>query len=164
MRVLLSAAGRAFLRTGAVAFLALATGILAAPNLRQAAALAGAASLAAIVAGVRAIRVFVPSISKQLAASLHVPVAYAEVVITLVTTALFGFIVLVEGVLSAPNLDAARAAGLAALLAVGDALVRVGQAWLTPGEPGGAGISTPEQPVPAAALSTPMPTNPGGGG
>ena len=159
MRAILSAAGRAFLRDFAVTFLALATGILAAPNYRQAAALAGAASLAALVAGVRAIRVFVPQISEGLAKLLNVPVAYAEVVITGLTTLIVGFITLVEGVLSAPDLEAGKAAALAGMLAIATALVRLAQAFLTPGESPtpGLGVSVPRQPVPAAALPTPMP-------
>lgn len=152
MRTILSAAGRAFLRDGAIAFLALATGILSAPNLNQAAALAGAASIAAIIAGVRAIRVFVPGISKGLADTLGVPNAYAEVVLTGITTLLVGFIALAEGVLSAPDIATGKAAALAGILAIGTALVRVVQAVLTPGEPGGAGISVPAQPVSPASF------------
>lgn len=161
MRVLLSAAGRAFIRDFAVTFFALAAGIWTAPNYRQAAALAGAASLAAFVAGVRAVRVFVPQISTGIAGMLHVPLAYSEVVITGLTTLIVGFCVLVEGALSAPDLEAGKAAALAGLIAIGTALWRLVQAWLTPGEPGGAGIPTPPQPVPPAALPTPMaPDNP----
>ena len=154
MRVLLSAAGRAFLRDGLIAFLALATGILAAPNQAQALALAGAASIAALSAGVRALRIFVPQLAEAIAAALHIPVAYAEVIITGLTTLLVGFIALVEGVLSAPDLEASKAAALAGILAIGTALVRVFQAWLTPGEPSpdNGGIRVPPQPVPAAAL------------
>lgn len=163
MRSILSAAGRAFLRDGAIAFFALASGILAAPNYRQAAALAGAASIAALVAGVRAIRVFVPSIAEGLAKLLNVPTAYAEVILTGITTLLVGFVALVEGVLSAPDLEAGKAAAVAGLLAIGTALVRVVQAWLTPGETPvpGTGISVPAQPVPPAAL--PATTQPGSG-
>lgn len=160
MRVLLSAAGRAFLRDFAVTFFALATGILAAPDYRQAAALAGAASLAALVAGVRALRVFVPGLSTGLAKLLSVPTAYAEVVLTGLTTLLFGFLALVEGFLSAPDLKAGKAAALAGLLALGTTLVRVVQAALTPGEPGPLPIPTPPQPVPAAALPRPIPNQP----
>ncbi len=154
MRSILSAMGRAFLRDGAVAFFALASGILAAPNINQAAALAGAASIAMLVAGVRAIRVYVPQLAEAIARALNVPSAYAEVILTGLTTLLVGFIALVEGVLSAPNLDAGKAAALAGLLAIGTALVRVVQAWLTPGESPveGTGISVPAQPVPPAAL------------
>lgn len=155
MRVILSAMGRAFLRDGGVAFLALASGILAAPNLNQAAALAGAASIAALVGGVRAIRVFIPSLSKAIADALGAPTAYAEVLLTGITTLIVGFVALVEGVLSAPDLDASKAALVAGMLAIGTALVRVVQAFLTPGEPGPGGISTPPQPVPPAALATP---------
>lgn len=152
MRVILSAAGRAAFRDAAVAFLMLSTGIWAAPNLDQAYALAGAASIAALVAAARALRVFVPQISEGIAKSLGISQAYAEAVVTGITTLALGFLALVEGVLSAPDLDAARAAGLAGLLAIGTALTRVVQAWFTPGEPGGAGIQVPPQPVASASL------------
>jgi hypothetical protein len=162
MRVILSAAGRAFLRDFAIAFLALASGILAAPNLRQAGALAAAASIAALIAGVRAIRVFVPQIAEGLAKALNVPTAYAEVVLTGITTLIVGFIALVEGVLSAPDLEAGKAVAVAGMLAIGTALVRVVQAWLTPGESPtpGLGVQVPAQPVPPAAL--PPTTQPSG--
>jgi hypothetical protein len=154
MRSILSAAGRAALRDFAVTFLALATGIFAAPNMDQALALAGAATIAGLVAAVRAVRVFVPGIARGLASVLNVPTAYAEVIITGLTTAIVGFIALTEGVLSAPDLETGKAAALGGLLGVGTALVRVAQAFLTPGESPapGAGIPVPSQPVPNAAL------------
>jgi len=154
MRSVLSAAGRAAIRDAAVAFLALATGILNAPNLNQAAALAGAASIAALVAAVRAVRVFVPGLSEAVAAAVRLPATYGEVAITALTTFLIGFLVLAEGVLSAPDLSTAKAAGVAGLLAIGTALVRVVSAFFTPGESPspGAGIPVPPQPVPSAAL------------
>jgi hypothetical protein len=154
MRSVLSAAGRAAVRDAAIAFLALATGILAAPNYQQAAALAAAASIAALVAGVRAIRVFIPQLATAVANALHVPTAYAEVVLTGITTLLVGFVALVEGVLSAPDLDAGKAAAVAGMLAIGTSLVRAVQAWLTPGETPvpGTGIVVPAQPVPPTAL------------
>lgn len=153
MRVILSAAGRAFLRSALIAFLALAAGILTAPNLDQALALAGAASIAALDAGFRAIRVFVPQLADALARSLGL--AGAEVVLTGIQTLLAGLIALFLGVLSAPDLSGAKAAVMAGTLAIGTALVRVAQAWLTPGEaPGsGGGISVPPQPVAPESLS-----------
>lgn len=154
MRVILSAAGRAALRDFLIAFLALATGILSAPNYRQTAALAGAASIAGLVAAVRALRVFVPQLSTGIASLFNVPVTYAEVLLTAVTTFLMGFLVLAEGVLSAPDLDGAKAAWTAGMLAIGTALVRVAQAFLTPGEANTGGITAPPQPVPPAALPT----------
>jgi len=157
MRVILSAMGRAALRDFLIAFLALATGILAAPNVNQAAALAGAASIAGLVAVVRGVRVFVPQLAQGIAALIHVPVTYAEVLLTAITTVLVGFLALSEGVLSAPDLEAGKAAALAGILAIGTALVRVIQAFLTPGEPGGGGISVPAQPVPPEALPPTIP-------
>lgn len=161
MRVLLSAMGRSLGRDGAVAFLTLASGIWAAPNMEQAGALAGAASIAALVAVVRGFRAFIPQVSTGLAKALHVPLAFSEVAITAITTFLVGFAALAEGVLSAPDLDGARAAGLAGILAVGTALTRLVQAWLTKGELGDGGISLPPQPVPPEALPKPLPQDPG---
>jgi methylmalonyl-CoA mutase cobalamin-binding subunit len=154
MRVILSAAGRAFLRDAAVAFLALATGILTAPNEAQALALAGAASIAAVASGLRAVRVFVPGLSAALATRLGL--AGSEVVLTVITTFVAGVIAVGLEVLSAPSLDAAKTAGFAATLAIGTGIVRALQAWLTPGEaPGtGGGIVVPSQPVAPASLPT----------
>jgi hypothetical protein len=134
-------------------------GIFAAPNMSQAAALAAAASLGALVAGVRAVRVFVPQLTTGLASRLGIPQSWVEVVITAGTTFGLGFLTLVEGVLSAPNLDAARAAAVAGFLALGTAVVRVLQAAFTPGESpvDGGGIVTPPQPVVPAALPAPTP-------
>lgn len=157
MRVILSAAGRAFLRDFIVTFAAFATGIFAAPNVHEAQALAVAASLASLTAAFRALRVFVPSISTGLAKLLRIPTAYAEVVITGLTTFLIGFLALANGVLSAPSYHDAKAAAIAGVLALGTALVRVVQAFLTPGEPGGGGITVPPQPVPPAALPPSLP-------
>jgi len=157
VRVILSAAGRAFIREFAVTFFVLASGIWTAPNYRQAAALAGAASLASLVAGVRAVRVFVPGLSTAIADLLNVPVTYSEILITAITTFLLGWLTLAEGVLSAPDLDGAKAAATAGLLAIGTALWRIVQAFLPPGEFASGGIATPPQPVPAAALPRPIP-------
>lgn len=153
MRVILSAAGRAFLRDFAIAFLAFATGIINAPDYSQAAALAVAGSLASLVAGVRALRVFVPGLTEAIAKALHIPQAYSEAVITGLTTLLVGTLAFVTAALSAPDLETAKAAMLAGVLGIGTALVRVVQAFFTPGEPGGGGISVPPQPVPQEALS-----------
>lgn len=154
MRVILSAAARAAARDAAVAFVTLALGIWAAPDLNQAYALAGAASIAALIAAVRAVRVFAPGIAEGLADFLGIPVAYAEVVITGLTTLIVGFLAIVEGIASAPDLDAARAAGLAGILAVGTALTRIVQAFLTPGEGpvAGFGIKPPPQAIAPASL------------
>lgn len=157
MRVILDAMGRAFLRDFIITFVTFAGGILSAPNYREASSLAVAGSLAALVSAVRGVRVFVPQISTGIAKMIHVKLAYAEVLLTAITTFLVGFIALAEGVLSAPDFGAAHAALVAGGLAIGTSLVRVLQAWLTPGEGGDGGIKTPPQPVPAAALPTPIP-------
>jgi hypothetical protein len=159
MRVILSAAGRAALRDAAIAFLALATGILNAPNLNIALGLAGAASIAAVTAAIRALRVFVPQFSEALVDRFGIPESYTEVAFTALQTLVGGFLAMWLAVLAAPDLSAAKAAGLAGVLAIGTALVRVAQAWLTPGETPlpDAGITVPVQPVPPEALS---PTEP----
>ena len=157
MRVILSAMGRAFLRDGLVALLIYGAGIWSAPNLDQRYAIAVAASYAALAAGFRGVRVFVPQLSEGLAKLLNVPLAYAEVVITALTTVLSGFIAGAVGFFEAPNYDAGKAAFIAAMIGVGTGLSRLIQAWLTPGEPGPVGIQTPPQPVNAAALAQPMP-------
>lgn len=148
MRVILSAMGRTFLRAGIPAFFVLASGFWAAPNLAQARSIAAAASIAFVLAGARAIRVFVPQLATGLAKALGIPAAYGEVVVQSFTVMLFGFIALVEGVLSAPDLQAARAAGLAAILTAAEALFHVVEKWLTPeSQPAvGDGVPTPPQP------------------
>jgi len=155
VRVILSAAGRAALRDALIAFLALATGILNAPNLSIALGLAGAASIAAITAAIRAIRVFVPEISEALIDRFGIPESYTEVAFTALQTLLGGFLAMWLAVLAAPDLGAAKAAGLAGVLAIGTALVRVAQAFLTPGEDPlpGSGVEVPVQPVPPEAIS-----------
>ena len=125
MRKLLSTAGRAFLRAFIVTFVGLATGILAAPDLNQAYALAGAASIASLDASFGALRQFVPQLKFT---------GWPEVFTTVVQTAVAGFITLAIGTLASPNLGEARAASLAGLLAIGTGLLRVVQAYLTPGE------------------------------
>ena len=153
MRVLLSAAGRAFLRTFLITFSTFALGIWMAPNFNQALSLAVAASIASVDAALRALRVFAPDLAKQIAALLHVPERYSEVVITGIQTFIAGLIALLLTVLAAPDLTTARSAALSGLIAIGTALTRVLQGWLTPGEaPGGTGISVPPQNVSPASL------------
>lgn len=133
MDVILGKAGRAALRAGLVIAVTLAAGILNAPNLQEAKALATAASIAILVAAVGALRAFVPGFAEALAAALHVPVAYADVFISTATTFVLGFIALSEGVLSSPDWHAAKAAGVAGIVAIGDALIKIASNWLTAG-------------------------------
>lgn len=60
---LLSEAGRSFLRAFAGSLVALAPGILAAPDLNQAKLLAVAALVSSIAAGLKALQVFVPQLT-----------------------------------------------------------------------------------------------------
>ena len=134
MKTILSAAGRAALRDGLIAFLALASGIWVAPNLDQQKALATAAVIAGLIAAVRAVRAFAPGLATALARMLNVPESYAETVITGLTTLIVAFIVLVEGVLSAPDLATGKSVWVAGLLALGTTATRLLQALFTPGE------------------------------
>jgi hypothetical protein len=159
MRVILSAMGRTFLRDGLIALLVFGTGFWAAPDLNQRYAIAAAASYAALAAGFRGIRVYVPQLSEAIAGRLGVPLAYAEVVLTAITTIISGFVAGAVGFFEAPNFGEGKAAFIAAMLAVGTALSRLIQAALTPGEPGPVSIPTPPQPVSPAALAEPMAPN-----
>jgi hypothetical protein len=160
MRVILSAMGRAFLRDGLIALLIFGAGIWSAPNLNQRYAIAAAASYAALAAGFRAIRVFVPQLSVAIESKLHLPMAYAEVVLTGISSVISAFIVGSIGFFEAPNTSEGKAAFIAAMMGLGTALSRLIQAWLTPGEPGPVGINTPPQPVAPASLPEPLEQDP----
>lgn len=154
MRVILSAAGRAFLRAFIVSFLMLVSGFWVAPNLNEAYALAGAASIASVIAGLRAVLVFIPELSQAIAKALGIPIAWAEAAVTALTALLGGLISLLIDVLSAPDMNTARAVGLAGLIGIGAGLTRIAQALFTTGETPmpGSGIGVPPQPVPPEAL------------
>lgn len=150
MTHLLGVAGRTFLRTSLVAFLAFAPGLLNAPDYAQAVAIATAASIAALDAGFRALRYLVPALSEAMTDKLGVPKAFTEVVFTAVQTVLAGFITLTLTVLAAPDMDAARAAGVAGLLAIGTALARLLQGFLTNGE-----VPAPDVGLPGPGVDPP---------
>jgi len=145
VRGLLSAAGRAFLRAFVGSLLILLPGVLSAPNLDESFGLGVAALIASISAGVAAVQVFVPQ--------LTVPGRYGSIIADALRAFLATFLPLVTGVLSAPDLNTARAAGVAALVAAVTAAIRALQGYFTPGEHPNpqTGFATEDSPRPVGA-------------
>lgn len=141
MRNLLYAAGTAFLRSFGVTFLFAATGILTAPNYGAAKALSLAGLVAAIVAGLRSIQVFLPQIS--FSALMAQP--YAAWADSFVRTFLSSFLVALTGWLAAPDWGTWHSALLGIVLGAATAAVRAIQGLLTKGE----------TPTPASGIETP---------
>jgi hypothetical protein len=144
---LLYAAGTAFLRAFAVTFLFAATGLLAAPNLSAAVALSWAALVAALVAGLRTLQVFVPGLTTK-AIFGTVWGAYAD---SFLRAFLASFLTLLTGWLAAPDWSTWKSAILAVLVGAVTAGVRALQGLVTPGETpaAGSGVSVPAD-TPAA--------------
>lgn len=130
MQKLLYAAGTAFLRAFGVTFLLAATGILAAPNQSAAVALSWAALVASLVAGIRAVQVFVPGLS--FAALFAQP--YAAWIDSFTRAFLASFLTLLTGWLAAPDWSTWKSAVLAIIVGAITAGVRALQGLLTPGE------------------------------
>jgi len=123
---IMTAYGRAFL----VTFLLAATGILTAPDQVSAVALSWAALLASIVAGLRAIQVFIPGIS--FAGFVSQPIAAWLDAFTLAFLA--SFITLLTGWLAAPDLSTWKSAVTAVIIGALTAGVRALQGLATPGD------------------------------
>lgn len=130
MRHLLSEAGRSFLRAFAGSLLILLPGVLAAPDMGQVLGLATAAVIASLVAGFKAIQVFVP----QLSFSAYVDGLAGALLDSFSRAFLASFLVLLEGVLAAPDFDAGKSLFVAALIAAVTAGVRAVQGLFTSGE------------------------------
>lgn len=162
MRTILSAMGRDMLIAGALAFFTLLGGVWTAPNLGQAYALAGAASIGAVVAVLRIVPLYLPRLTSALASRFGI--AGGDAIVVAVTTAAGAFVSVAIDVLSAPDINAARAAGMAGLLGVGALVTRLVIGLLTKGETPSvtnAGVTVPPQPVAPASLPTPsLPQNP----
>lgn len=141
MQKLLYAAATAFLRAFGVTFLLAATGILAAPNQTALIALSWAALVASIVAGIRAVQVFIPGLS--FAALLAQP--YAAWADAFTRAFLASLLTLLTGWLAAPDWSTWKSAILAVLVGAGTSGVRALQGLLTPGETPAAdsGVVTP---------------------
>lgn len=142
MTHLLSEAGRSFLRAFVGSLLVLLPGVLAAPNLNNAYGLGVAALIASVTAGIKVIQVYIP----QLTFEAVVGKAYAAIVDSAARAFLGAFIVLLPGVLNAPDLSTSKTLITAALIAGVTAAVRALQGFLTPGD------------VPAPPKGIPTPT------
>lgn len=127
---LLSSAGRAFIGAFVASAIALSTGILAAPNLNEAYALGVAALFASIAAGVKVLQEFVPA----LRFGSYVPQPYGAWLDAFLQAALGAFLVLLVGVLNAPDLATAKSLLSAAVVGALMAGFRALQGLLTPGE------------------------------
>jgi hypothetical protein len=127
---LLYAALTAFGRAFGITFLMAATGIAAAPNVEAAQALSIAALIAAIVAGLRAIQVFIP----QLSFASFVPQPFAAWVDSFVRAFLAALAVAVTGLLAMPELPTDRSVWYAAITGALVAALRALQGLATPGE------------------------------
>lgn len=130
MNRLLFAAMTAFGRAFLVTFLFAVTGILSAPDQTTAVALSWAALVASIVAGLRAIQVFVPLISWK--GILSQPLAAWCDAFTL--GFLGSLITLLTGWLAAPDFETWKAAITAILIGALTAGVRALQGLATPGD------------------------------
>lgn len=130
MQKLLYAASTAFIRAFAVTFLFAATGLLSAPNQQAAVALSWAALVASVVAGLRAIQVFVPSLTVK---TLLGPVvgAWAD---SFLRAFLASLLTLLTGWLAAPDWSTWKSALLAVFLGAATAGVRALQGLVSAGE------------------------------
>jgi hypothetical protein len=130
MNKLLFAAMTAFGRVFIVTFLLASTGILAAPDQASAVALSWAAFIASIVAGLRAVQVFVPQISWK--SLLSQPLAAWADAFTLAFLATF--ITLLTGWLAAPEYTTWKSAVTAIFIGALTAGVRALQGLVTAGD------------------------------
>src|SRR3970040_3209116 len=130
LKNLLSSAGRAFIAAFAVSALTLSTGILAAPNLNEAFALGVAALFASVAAGIKVLQEFVP----QLRFGNYVAQPFGAYLDAFLQAALRTFLVLLVGILNAPDLATAKALATAAFIGALMAGFRALQGLVTPGE------------------------------
>lgn len=129
MNKLLFAAMTAFGRAFLVTFLVAVTGILSAPDQSAAIALSLSGLVASIVAGLRAIQVFIPQISfKQ-----FIPLPFAAWVDSFALAFLATFVTLLTGWLAAPDWSTWKSAVTAILIGALTAGVRVLQGLATSG-------------------------------
>jgi hypothetical protein len=142
MEKLLFAAMTAFGRAFGITFLFAATGLLAAPNLDAARSLSWAALAASLVAGFRAVQVFVP----QITFAKIVAQPYAAWLDSAVRSGVAAFITGITGWLASPDLSTWKAALLGIGVGVGTAIVRALQGLLTPSDSPkpGTGLTVPE--------------------
>jgi hypothetical protein len=149
MLLLLSEAGRSFLRAFVGSVIVLAPGILSAPNLDGAKTLAVAALFAAVAAGLKAVQVFIPQLSFRTVFRGQVApyYVYAD---SFVRAFLGAFIVSVVGLLTASEFSVSRSLLIGVVVGAVVAGVRAVQGILTPGD----------VPAPQTGLNVPPPPGP----
>lgn len=130
MTNLLEKAGASFLRAFGAALIVLAPGILSAPDLNGAKALAVAALFAALAAGFKALQVFIPGLTF----AKFIPQPFAAWVDSFARAFLGAFIASVIGLFVAPDLATLKAAITAALIGALAAAFRALQGTTTKGE------------------------------
>ena len=136
MTGLLSNAGRSFLRAFAGTLLVFIPGVLAAPNLGATRGLALAATVASLAAGLKAIQVFIPSLSF---ASLVGNSFFSSLLDSFARAFLGSFTTLMIGLLGAPEFSASKSAIVAALVAAVTTGIRGVQGLATSSEEPSAG-------------------------
>jgi hypothetical protein len=139
MRHLLGEAGRSALRAFIGSLIILLPGVLAAPNLNQAYGLGVAALIASVTAAIKAIQVFVP----QLSLAGLTGNKYAPIVDSALRAFVGAIIVLLPGILNAPDLSTAKGLATAALIAGVTAVVRALQGFFTAGDVPAPNTGTP---------------------
>lgn len=141
MNKLLFAAATSFLRVFGVTFLFAATGILSAPDLGSAVGLSMAALVASIVAGLRALQVFVPGITF----ARFAPQPIAAWLDSFSRAFIGVFLTLLTGWLAAPDWSTWKSALTAVIIGAFTAGVRALQGLITPGD----------RPAPAVGIGAP---------
>ena len=150
MGVLLEKAGASFLRAFLGSLIVLAPGILAAPNLNRGVAIGMAGVMAAIAAGLKAIQVYVPTIS--VVGYIHNDAAKPAGAIadSFLRAAIAAFLTGIIGILNMPDLHAWRSIGLGLIVGAVTAGVKAAEGAMTKGE-----WPLRSQGLPAAGTATP---------
>jgi hypothetical protein len=148
VKQLLGDAGRAFLRAFIGALIILLPGVLAAPNLDQSYALGVAAFISSVVAGLKALTIFLP----QLSFTTWVGPQIGPLLDAFVQAFVGSLVILLPGVANAPDLNTGKSLLVGALIGALTAGVRAAQGLLTTGEDPlpATGIRVPATPVPPA--------------
>lgn len=129
MLALLSSAGRSFLRVFAASLLILIPGVLAAPNLTAARSLSIAALIASVVAGIKVLQEFAPQITTGAVFGVYGKIADSFLRAFAGTT-----LVMLLGVLAAPDLATAKALLVALIIGATTAGIRAVQGYLSIGD------------------------------
>lgn len=146
MRALLSAAGRSFLKAAVGAFVLYIYGLAGAPTLHETFAIAAAASVAAVVAGLRAIQAYVPKLTLQ--SLLGLGVFYGGIVDSFVRGFVGALIAGLIGVLATPDVHTLAAVTGAAVLGALLAGLQAAEGLLTKGVSPVASVGVKEPPNP----------------